>query len=90
MTNIRKHGFENDAQWREYLEEIEDEPLASPALEADERLTHALAALRAEVHILRQRIQAHMPRRRSSLGWSLVATSCLLAIFVHRHFRRFV
>ena len=81
MTNIRKHGFENDAQWREYLEEIEEETLASPTLDTDERLIHVLADLRTEIDILRQRIQAYMPRKRSSLGGSLVATSCLLAIF---------
>lgn len=82
MTDIRKHGFENDAQWREHLQEIEEvtRPVdIRPA--SDEHLLDDLAELRAEVAALRERIgvrrrHAQLSRWQSILG----ATAILLLV----------
>ena len=52
MSDIRRHGFESDAQWREHLEEIED----MEARSAENRARRDLAALRdvtvhADAHV---------------------------------------
>lgn len=68
MTDIRKHGFESDAQWREYLQEIEEaEHPATIRPASDQNVLDHLAALRAEVAALRGRIG--MRRRRGNMMW---------------------
>lgn len=63
MTDIRKHGFESDAQWREYLQEIEEAGhLADIRPASDQEVLDELAAMRAELAALRER--AGMRRRR--------------------------
>lgn len=74
MTDIRKHGFESDAQWREYLQEIEVTGHPADIRPASDRdVLDDLAALRAEVAALRERMRmrydrGHMIRWRRVVG----------------------
>ncbi|MCR6503067.1 hypothetical protein MUO32_29035 [Shinella sp. CPCC 101442] len=59
MTDIRKHGFESDAQWREYQQEIEEATSYSRSrLSNEQSLVDDLALLRADVTALREQIWA--------------------------------
>lgn len=77
MTDIRKHGFESDAQWREYLAEIEEAAGGSrPGASGQESALRALAALSAEVAGLREREARTRLQARSRRRWLGL---CLLA-----------
>jgi len=80
MTDIRKHGFESDAQWREYLEEI-DEPVRRSAYRPRDTQAELdiLAAMRAEVADMHQRVRAR--RDQHTTRWLKIAgTSMFLAL----------
>ena len=67
MTDIRKHGFESDAQWREYLQEIEEAASHSGSGAMDEQsLLASLAGLRADVAALREQVRARRPQVRKT------------------------
>ncbi len=76
MTDIRRHGFESDAQWREYLEEIEDVEASS----AENRIRSDLAVLRAELAALRQRMRAREQRGRARARWQRMAGAAVLLL----------
>ena len=86
MTDIRKHGFESDAQWQEYLAEAEEAATAAgrggparagvhPAVRPE------LARLRAQVEELRDRLHARQEDRRHKQHFMLAvgAGALLLA-----------
>jgi hypothetical protein len=78
MTDIRRHGFESDAQWREHLEEIED----MEARSAENRARRDLAALRADLAALRGRLRARARRGRAMPLWQRIAgAAALLLLF---------
>jgi hypothetical protein len=78
MTDIRRHGFESDAQWREHLEEIEDMETRS----AENRARRDLAALRDDLAALRDRLGAKARRRRSIPLWQrMMGAAALLLLF---------
>lgn len=87
MTDIRKHGFESDAQWREYLQEIEEAaPLVGVLKANDQDVLDDLAALRAEVASLRERIRIRHHSKRMA-RWQRVAgvaASLLLVTLITR------
>lgn len=81
MTDIRKHGFESDAQWREHLQEIEE--VARPVVirpASDEHLLEDLTELRAEVAALRERIGVRLRHGRLSLWQSIIGAAALLLL----------
>ena len=80
MTDIRKHGFESDAQWREYLQEIEEaEHPATIRPASDRDVLDDLAALRAEVAALRERMR--MPHDRGHIiRWRRVVGAAVLLL----------
>ena len=80
MTDIRKHGFESDAQWREYLQEIEEAGhLADIRPASDQKVLDELAAMRAEIASLRERIG--MRRRRGHMmPWKQVVGVAVLLL----------
>ena len=81
MTDIRKHGFESDQQWREYLAEIEETATATEPVETDRRmLMQELGDLRAEVDRLRERVRAHVRNRRESRRWRAVGAGAVLLL----------
>ncbi|HEV7249860.1 MAG TPA: hypothetical protein VGN93_23025 [Shinella sp.] len=93
MTDIRKHGFESDAQWREYLAEIEEAAGGSrPGASRQDSALRALAALSAEVAGLRERVGARLRlqarSRRRWLGLCLLAAA-LTAAYRWRATNRF-
>lgn len=72
MTDIRKHGFESDAQWREYLEEIDEPATRSVPRPRDTQADlDILAAMRAEVAYMHQRIRAR--RDQNTTRWLKIA-----------------
>lgn len=78
MTDIRRHGFESDAQWREHLEEIEDMETRS----AENRARRDRAALRADLAALRDRLRARARRGRAMPLWQRMAgAAALLLLF---------
>ncbi|WP_313528141.1 hypothetical protein [Shinella sp.] len=82
MTYIRKHGFESDAQWREYQHEIEEAtgPTRLSSIN-DQRVLDELAGLRAEIVALRE--QVRLRRTQDSMTrWQRVggAMTCLLLV----------
>lgn len=81
MTDIRKHGFESDAQWREYLQEIEEaaRPVGTGAA-SNQDLLDDLADLRAEVAALRERVKARFHRGRITRWQSVVGAAALLLL----------
>lgn len=80
MTDIRKHGFESDAQWREYLQEIEEAGHSENIRPAsDQDVLDDLAALRTEVAALREQIR--MWRRRGNMmRWRRVVGAAVLLL----------
>ncbi|EYR80996.1 hypothetical protein P9A16_30570 [Shinella sp. 838] len=73
MTDIRKHGFESDAQLREYLQEIEEAaPLVGVLPASDQDVLDDLATLRAEIASLRERIGIRRHGKRM-VRWQRVA-----------------
>lgn len=59
MTDIRRHGFESDAQCREHLEEIEEavHPIGDLP-PSDQNVLEHLAAMRIDVAALRELVGA--------------------------------
>lgn len=81
MTDIRKHGFESDAQWREYLQEIEETTRPVGVLPArDQGVLDDLAALRAEVAALRERIRIRHHRERMARWQRIVGATAFLLL----------
>jgi hypothetical protein len=81
MTDIRRHGFESDAQWREYLAEIEDATVgANPAATEQHRALRDLAELRAQVDALRQRVHDRAPFKRPTPRWRLLGAGLFLLL----------
>jgi hypothetical protein len=78
MTDIRSHGFESDAQWREHLEEIEDMEIRS----AEKRARRDLAALRADLAALRDRLRARARRGRTLPLWQRMAGAAALLLLL--------
>ena len=83
MTDIRKHGFESDAQWREYLQEIEEaeRPVGAPTA-SDRYVLADIAALRAEVAALRERLRGRRHRERVTRWQRVVGAAALLLLAV--------
>ena len=83
MTDIRKHGFESDAQWREYLQEIEEaeRPAGAPTA-SDRDVLEDIAALRAEVVALRERLRGRRHRERVTRWQRVVGAAALLLLAV--------
>lgn len=80
MTDIRKHGFESDVQWREYLEEIEEAGHPADIRPASDRdVLDDLAALRAEVAALRERMRMRHDRGHK-IRWRRVIGSAVLLL----------
>ena len=82
MSDIRRHGFESDAQWREYLAEIEDATSDAAALNDDRRTLRALAGLRAEVAALRERIQARSRQTERARPWRIAGAGLFLLLLL--------
>jgi hypothetical protein len=62
MTDIRKHGFESDTQWREYLAEIEEAAASSSLIQVQgPAVAQELAVLRRQLGVLREQIHARVP-----------------------------
>ncbi|WP_313529709.1 hypothetical protein [Shinella sp.] len=81
MTDIRKHGFESDAQWREYLQEIEEAGHPANIRPAsDQDVLDDLAALRADVAALRERIG--MRRCGNMMRWRRIVGAAVLLMLV--------
>jgi hypothetical protein len=81
MTDIRKHGFESDAQWREYLHEIEEAaPLVGVLKANDQDVLDDLAALRAEVASLRERIRIRHHSKRMARWQRVVGVAAFLLL----------
>ena len=78
MTDIRRHGFDSDAQWREHLDEIEEAAAESAEAAERRRTSRELAALRAEVASLRRRVAARALREPASPRWPLLGAGVLL------------
>ena len=76
MTDIRRHGFESDAQWREHLEEIEDMETRS----AENRARRDLAALRADLAAVRDRLRERARRGRTLPLWQRMAGAAVLLL----------
>jgi len=80
MADIRKHGFESDAQWREYLEEIDEPATRSVSRPRDTQADlDILAAMRAEVADMHQRIRVQRGQH-TTRWWKIAGASVLLAI----------
>lgn len=80
MTDIRKHGFESDAQWREYLEEIDARVIRPAARPRDTQADlDILAAMRAEVADMRQRVRARR-RQDTTRWWNIAGAAVLVAL----------
>ncbi|WP_457584944.1 hypothetical protein [Ensifer canadensis] len=78
MTDIRKHGFDSDMQWREYLAEIEEAALKKPSdFSVDAAVLQELSLLRQEVAALRQRVEGVTPHQASRL-WRPVGVGVVL------------
>ncbi len=82
MIDIRKHGFERDAQWREYLQEIEEAaPLVGVLKASDQDVLDDLAALRAEIASVRERIGIRRHGERM-VRWQRVASVAAFLLLV--------
>lgn len=81
MTDIRRHGFESDAQWREYLAEIEETAI-DPNRDAGQHEDHLrqLAKLSKEVEDLRQRFEARLQHRAAVARRRGIGMCLLLAV----------
>jgi hypothetical protein len=85
MTDIRKHGFESDAQWREYLAEIEETEVFANSAPADDRnALRQLAVLRTEVIALRERLVVRMRHDKRRQQWRILAAGVLLLLLTMR------
>jgi len=81
MTDIRKHGFDSDAQWREYLQDIEETARPVGVLRAsDQDMLDDLAALRAEVAALRERVRIRSHRERMARWQRVVGATAFLLL----------
>jgi hypothetical protein len=82
MTDIRKHGFESDAQWREYLQEIEETaPLVGVPPASHQDVLDDIAALRAEVASLRERMRIRRHGERMA-RWQHIAGAAAFLLLV--------
>lgn len=82
MTDIRKHGFESDAQWREYLQEIEEaERPDNIQSVGDENILHDLAVLRTEIAALRELVKIRH-HRGQMMRWTRVMGAAVLLLLV--------
>ncbi|MDP9632420.1 hypothetical protein [Ensifer sp. 1H6] len=83
MTDIRKHGFDSDMQWREYLAEIEEAAVAnSPSEPLEPNVTQELADLRRQVAALRERVVASIRHQRSGRPWWVIGAGALLLVLM--------
>lgn len=81
MTDIRKHGFESNAQWREYLQDIEETARPVGVLKASDRdVLDDLAVLRAEVAALRERVRIRSHRERMTRWQRVVGVAAFLLL----------
>lgn len=79
MTNIRRHGFESDKQWREYLVEIEEGQAARAPIAFQKRnLLEELSALRQQISTLRDRITPPVRQKIPERSWLLIGASSFL------------
>ena len=83
MTDIRKHGFESDTQWREYLEEIEEASttLGRPGVQ-NTTVIQELRDLRQQLHALRERVDARIRHQRLGRYWRTIGAGTLLLLFM--------
>ena len=81
MTDIRKHGFESDTQWREYLAEIEEAAASSSLIEVHgPAVAQELADLRQQLEVLREQIHARVPPRRPRQDLRAMGAGVLLLL----------
>lgn len=82
MTDIRKHGFDSDIQWREHLAEIEEAAASSNPIEVQgPTVAQELADLRRQLDALREQIHAVVPLRRPRQElWTMGAGVLLLLL----------
>jgi hypothetical protein len=88
MTDIRRHGFESDAQWREHLEEIEEMPIStSPVDVPDPGVFQELADLRRQVDAMRVSLRERPAHRGQAPRWQAVGAGMLflLLLVARRH-----
>ncbi len=81
MTDIRRHGFESDAQWREHLEEIEEATSRPRSRPLDHgRALAALADLRADAAELRERVETRLRHGRRARWQRLAGAAAFLLL----------
>lgn len=78
MTDIRKHGFESDKQWREYLAEIEEGEAGSGSILPKLNLLEELSALRQQISALSERINPPIRQQKPGSSWLLIGATALL------------
>jgi molybdopterin converting factor small subunit len=90
MTDIRKHGFESDTQWREYLAEIEEAATSSSPIEVrGPTVIQELADLRRQLSALREQVHARIPPQQSrEKWWTIGAGALILLLMVLRPVRK--
>ncbi len=83
MTDIRKHGFESDTQWREYLAEIEEAAASSSPIEVrGPTVIQELADLGRQLGALREQIYARIPHQRSREKWRTISAGAVLLLLI--------
>jgi hypothetical protein len=97
MTNTRAHGFDNPAQLREYLDELEAEPAKSDTAEEEFEeydpaaalreigwLRKEVADLRAQYNVQGEQTNDLLPSRVNTRPWIWLATAVAAALLVRR------
>jgi hypothetical protein len=80
MTDIRKHGFESDAQWREHLLEIEEATSRNGLQPSnDQGLVNELKGMRVEIAALREQIRI-LRYRNTMTRWHRVGGALALLL----------
>ncbi|MGF6178726.1 hypothetical protein [Ensifer sp. 4252] len=89
MTDIRKHGFDTDTQWREYLAEIEEAAVANtprelrgPNVTQQPNVTQELEDLRQQVAALRERVVSSTRHQRAVRPWWIIGVGALLCVLM--------
>jgi hypothetical protein len=83
MTDIRKHGFESDAQWREHLAEIEEMPISSDPVDVrDPGVLQELADLRRQVDALRARVHVRARHSNPARSWPAVGAGMVFLLLL--------